>query len=40
MSGYLFFEKLILNSSHEYPARQWELDENGYPPKRIKRRIR
>lgn len=26
-----FFERPILNSPYEYPARHWELDENGQP---------
>jgi type III restriction enzyme len=31
----LFFEKPILNSPYEYPARHWELDEQGQPTQRI-----
>jgi len=30
-----FFEKPILNSPYEYPARYWELDEDGQPTTRI-----
>ena len=30
-----FFEQPILNSSYEYPARHWELDDQGYPTQRI-----
>jgi len=30
-----FFEKPILNSPYEYPARHWELDESGQPTTRI-----
>ncbi|HVY04538.1 MAG TPA: DEAD/DEAH box helicase family protein [Burkholderiales bacterium] len=30
-----FFEKPILNSPYEYPARHWELDETGQPTQRI-----
>jgi hypothetical protein len=30
-----FFEKPILNSPYEYPARHWELDEHGQPTHRI-----
>jgi len=30
-----FFKKPILNSPYEYPARHWELDENGLPTQRI-----
>ena len=30
-----FFDKPILNSPYEYPARHWELDENGQPTNRI-----
>ena len=30
-----FFEKPILNSPYEYPARHWELDEQGQPTGRI-----
>ena len=30
-----FFEKPILNSPYEYPARHWELDEDGQPTQRI-----
>jgi hypothetical protein len=37
----MFFEKPILNSPYQYPARHWELDSNGQPndtvlPKRRK----
>ena len=31
-----FFDKPILNSPYEYPARHWELDEQGQPTQRIK----
>ena len=30
-----FFEQPILNSPYEYPARQWELDEDRQPTNRI-----
>ena len=30
-----FFEKPILNSPHEYPARHWELDDQGQPTQQI-----
>ena len=30
-----FFEKPILNSPYEYPARHWELDDHGQPTGRI-----
>ncbi|MFH2063672.1 MAG: DEAD/DEAH box helicase family protein [Pseudomonadota bacterium] len=30
-----FFEKPILNSPYEYPARHWELDEEGQPTQKI-----
>lgn len=30
-----FFEKPILNSPYEYPARYWELDDDGQPTQRI-----
>lgn len=30
-----FFTKPILNSPYEYPARHWELDEQGQPTQRI-----
>jgi type III restriction enzyme len=30
-----FFERPILNSPYEYPARHWELDEQGQPSKQI-----
>ncbi|MBN1191844.1 MAG: hypothetical protein JXA46_18985 [Dehalococcoidales bacterium] len=32
---YDFFEHPILNSPYEYPARHWELDEQGQPTRRI-----
>ena len=37
-----FFEKPVLNSPYEYPARHWELDDQGQPTQRIieKRRQR
>jgi len=31
----LFFEKPILNSPYEYPARHWELDAQGQPTQKI-----
>ncbi len=30
-----FFERPILNSPYKYPARHWELDDNGQPTNRI-----
>jgi len=30
-----FFEKPVLNSPYEYPARHWELDDDGQPTQRI-----
>jgi type III restriction enzyme len=30
-----FFERPILNSPYEYPARHWELDEEGQPTQKI-----
>lgn len=36
----LFFEKPILNSPYEYPARHWELDAHGQPTNRIEERRR
>ena len=30
-----FFEKPILNSPYEYPARHWELDASGQPTQKI-----
>ena len=30
-----FFERPILNSPYDYPARYWELDEDGQPTQRI-----
>lgn len=30
-----FFEKPILNSPYEYPARHWELDDNGQPTQKV-----
>ena len=35
-----FFEKPILNSPYEYPARHWELDEQGQPTQRVIERRR
>ena len=35
-----FFEKPILNSPYEYPARHWELDAQGQPTKNIIERRR
>lgn len=39
--GNRFFEQPILNSPYEYPARHWELDEEGQPTHQIinKRRV-
>ena len=34
-AGDRFFDRPILNSPYEYPARHWELDENGQPTNRI-----
>jgi type III restriction enzyme len=33
--GNPFFERPILNSPYDYPARYWELDEHGQPTQRI-----
>lgn len=30
-----FFEKPVLNSPYDYPARHWELDEKGQPTQKI-----
>ncbi len=30
-----FFEKPILNSPYDYPARHWQLDEDGQPTSEI-----
>lgn len=37
----IFFEKPILNSPYDYPARHWELDGSGQPTQQIigKRRL-
>ncbi len=35
-----FFERPILNSPYDYPARYWELDESGQPTDRIIERRR
>ena len=35
-----FFEKPILNSPYEYPARHWELDDQGQPTQQIIERRR
>jgi len=35
-----FFERPILNSPYDYPARHWELDESGQPTNRITERRR
>ena len=35
-----FFEKPILNSPYQYPARHWELDDEGQPTQRIIERRR
>ena len=29
-----FFEKPVINSPYEYPARYWELDDHGQPTQR------
>ena len=34
-AGERFFDRPILNSPYEYPARHWELDESGQPTNRI-----
>jgi hypothetical protein len=35
-----FFERPVLNSPYEYPARHWELDDQGQPTQRIIERRR
>ena len=30
-----FFEQPILNSPYEYPAKHWELDDQGQPTQQI-----
>ena len=35
-----FFERPVLNSPYEYPARHWELDESGQPTNRVADRRR
>jgi type III restriction enzyme len=35
-----FFEQPILNSPYDYPARHWELDEQGQPTHQIVERRR
>ena len=35
-----FFEQPVLNSPYEYPARYWELDDEGQPTQRIIERRR
>ena len=35
-----FFERPVLNSPYEYPARHWELDDQGQPTQRIVERRR
>lgn len=35
-----FFDRPILNSPYDYPARYWELDENGQPTNRVIERRR
>jgi type III restriction enzyme len=35
-----FFDRPILNSPYEYPARHWELDESGQPTQKIIERRR
>ena len=34
-AGERFFDRPVLNSPYEYPARHWELDESGQPTNRI-----
>ena len=34
-TGDQFFDRPILNSPYEYPARHWELDESGQPTHRV-----
>ncbi len=34
-AGNRFFDRPILNSPYEYPARHWELDDSGQPTNRI-----
>ena len=40
MANNPFFERPILNSPYEYPARHWELDGQGQPTQRIIERRR
>src|SRR6476661_5671240 len=35
-----FFERPILNSPYDYPARHWELDESGQPTNQVIERRR
>src|SRR5688500_10743961 len=35
-----FFDRPILNSPYDYPARHWELDESGQPTNRVIERRR
>jgi type III restriction enzyme len=35
-----FFDRPILNSPYDYPARYWELDESGQPTNRVIERRR
>ena len=35
-----FFERPVLNSPYDYPARHWELDERGQPTNRVAERRR
>src|SRR5688572_17958953 len=35
-----FYDRPILNSPYEYPARHWELDDDGQPTQRIIERRR
>ena len=30
-----FFDRPVLNSPYEYPARHWELDKDGQPTNRV-----
>ena len=39
-AGNRFFDRPVLNSPYEYPARHWELDDDGQPTNRIVERRR
>ena len=39
-AGDRFFDRPILNSPYEYPSQHWELDGNGQPTNRIRKRRR